>query len=62
MVDSGASMHMLSTKDLSSEEMDTLKRSRYPTVDMTVNGEVQTFEKHKNCSRSWLIRDCAVTR
>ena len=28
VVDSGASMHMLSKKDLSSDEMDTLRRSR----------------------------------
>ena len=45
MVDSGASMHMLSKKDLSSDEMDTLRRSRTPTTVVTANGEVQTNEE-----------------
>ena len=45
VVDSGASMHMLSKKDLSSDEMDTLRRSRNPTTVVTANGEVQTNEK-----------------
>ena len=30
VVDSGASMHMMSKKELSSEEIDTVKRSRTP--------------------------------
>ena len=37
-------MHMLSKKDLSSDEMNTLRRSRNPTTVMTGNGEVQTNE------------------
>ena len=41
VVDSGASMHILSKKDLSSDEIDTLRRSR--TV-VTANGEVKTNE------------------
>ena len=45
VVDSGASMHMLSKKDLSSAEMDTLQRSRIPTTVVTANGEVQTNEE-----------------
>ena len=45
VVDSGASMHMLSKKDLSSEEMDTLRRSRNPTTVVTANGGVQTHEE-----------------
>ena len=44
VVDSGASMHMLCKKDLSSDEMDTLRRSRNPTTVVTANGEVQTNE------------------
>ena len=44
-VDSGASMYMLSKKDLSSQELDTLRRSRNPTTVMTANGEVQTNEE-----------------
>ena len=45
VVDSGASMHMLSKKDLSSDEMGTLRRSRNPTTVVTANGEVQTNEE-----------------
>ena len=41
----GASMHMLSKKDLSSDEMDTLRRSRTPTTVVTADGEVQTNEE-----------------
>ena len=36
---------MLSKKDLSSEELETLRRSRTPTVVVTANGEVQTNEE-----------------
>ena len=42
--DSGASMHMMSKKELSSEEMGTGKRSRNPTV-WSANGEVHTHEE-----------------
>ena len=45
VVDSRASMHMLSKKDLSSAEIDTLWRSRIPTTVVTANGEVQTNEE-----------------
>ena len=45
LVDSGASIHMLSKKDLRSDEMDTLRRSRNPTTVVTANGEVQTNEE-----------------
>ena len=45
VVDSGASMHMLSKKDLSSDETDTLRRSRTPSTVVTANGEVQTNEE-----------------
>ena len=45
VVDSGASMHMLSKTDLSSEELETLWRSRNPTKVVTANGEVQTNEE-----------------
>ena len=40
VVDSGASMHMISKKDLSDAEMDTLTKSRSPTIVITANGEV----------------------
>ena len=45
VVDSGATMHMLSKKVLSSDELDTLGRSRDSTVVVTANGEVQTKEE-----------------
>ena len=45
VVDSGASMHMISKKDLSDDEMDTLTKSCSPTIVITANGEVQTHEE-----------------
>ena len=45
VVDSAASMHMLSKKGLSSEELETLRRSRNPTTVVTANGEVQADEE-----------------
>ena len=45
VVDSGASMHMISKKDLSDAEMDTLTKSCSPTIVKTANGEVQTHEE-----------------
>ena len=45
VVDSGASMHMISKKDLSNAEMDTLTKSCSPTTVITANGEVQTHEE-----------------
>ena len=45
VVDSGASMHMISKKDLSDAEMDTLTKSCCPTIVITANGEVQTHEE-----------------
>ena len=44
VVDSEASMHMLSKKDSSTDELDTLRRSRNPTTVVTANGEVETNE------------------
>ena len=38
-------MHTLSRKDLSSDEMETLRRSRPPTVVVTASGKVQTNEE-----------------
>ena len=45
MVDSGASMHMISRKDLNSAELETVKVSRIPITVVTANGEVQTHEE-----------------
>ena len=38
-------MHMISRKDLSDAEMDTLTKSCSPTIVITVNGEVQTHQE-----------------
>ena len=38
-------MHMISKKDLSDAEMDTLTKSSSPTTVITANGEVQTHEE-----------------
>ena len=45
VVDSGASMHMISKQNLSDAEMDTLTASKSPTTVITANGEVQTHEE-----------------
>ena len=45
VVDPGASMHMISKKDFSDAEMDTLTKSCSPTIVITANGEVQTHEE-----------------
>ena len=42
VVDSGASMHMVSEKDLNAAESETTRTSRSPTTVMTANGEVRT--------------------
>ena len=47
VVDSGASMHVISTKDVSDAEMDTLTKSCSPTIVITANGEVQTHKEAK---------------
>ena len=45
VVDSGASMHMVSRKDLNSAELGTVQVSKNPTVVITANGEVLTKEE-----------------
>ena len=54
VVDSGASMHMISKKDLSDAEMDTLTKSCSPTIVITANGEVQTQEEAIVMSKNWV--------
>ena len=49
VVDSGASMHMVSEKDLNSAELETMKTSRSPTTMMTANGEVRTNKEATIC-------------
>ena len=56
-------MHMLRVKDLSSDEVETPRRSRNLITVVTANGEVQTNEKaqvyvrvlaHKCCVQAFL--------
>ena len=42
-------MHMISKKDLSNAEMDTLTKSCSLTIVITANGEVQTHEEATVC-------------
>ena len=41
----GASMHMISKKDLNEAEMETMTKSCSPTIVITAIGEVQTHEE-----------------
>ena len=45
VVGSGASMHMISKKDLNSAVMDTLTMLCSPTIVITANGEVQSHQE-----------------
>ena len=45
VVDSGASMHKVSRKELNCAELETMRTSMSPTTVMTANGEVQTREE-----------------
>ena len=62
VVESGASMHMLSKKDSSSDEMDTLRRSKNPTTAVTANGEVQTNEEEQVHAHDHELFVSAITR
>ena len=55
VVDSGASMHMISKKDLNSAELETLTKSCSPTIVITANGEVQTHEEATVYVKEWCI-------
>ena len=45
VVDSGASLHMVSQRDLNSAELETMRISKNPTTVMTANGQVLTREE-----------------
>ena len=63
VVDSGASVHMLSKKDLSSGELETVWRSRNSTTVVTANGQsANKRESTSFCLQSCLLRDSANTR
>ena len=45
VVDSGASMHMVSRKDLNSDDLETVRASESPTTVVTASGEVLAKEE-----------------
>ena len=45
VVDSGASMHMMSKQEIRSDDMEIFRRSRNATVVLTTNREVHTCEE-----------------
>ena len=45
VVDSGASMYMVSKKDLNKAELETAKKSKNPTTVVIANGDVRTKEE-----------------
>ena len=55
VVDSGASMHMISRNDLNSAELETVTTSKSPTTVLTGNGEVQTHEEATVYVKEWDI-------
>ena len=63
VVDSGASVHMLSKKDRTSDEMDTLRRSRKPYDGSDRKwGSANKRGGTSVCSRSRSVRHSAITR
>ena len=48
IVDSGASLHMMSKSDLTPEEQETIRKSKDPSVIMTGNGTTHTTEEGGN--------------
>ena len=63
VVDSKASLRMLSRKDLNSAELDTVRVSRNPGTGITANGDVQTNEEANSVRlRSRLFRDSTNPR
>ena len=59
VVDSGASMHMVSKNDRNSAELETMRTSRRPTTVMTANGEVQTREEATENDKQ--LDDCNIS-
>ena len=60
VVDSGVPMHMMSENEKSSDELDTVRRSRHSTVVLTGNGEVHTREVVVKIKNLLMIRILGV--
>ena len=59
VVDSGASMRMVSERDLNSAELETMRTSRSPTTVMTANGKGANQRRSDGiCQTIGLIRHC----
>ena len=54
VVDSGASMHMLSRKELNPAELETVRVSKSPTMVVIANGEVEKKKKQQCMSQNWI--------
>ena len=54
VVDSGASMHMISKKDVSDVDMDTLTKSCSPTIVITANLKCKRKKRQLCMSRNWI--------
>ena len=54
VVDSGASMHMISKKDLKDAEMDTLTKSCSPTIVITAKKKCRRMKRQQCMSKNWL--------
>ena len=57
MVDSGASMHMLSRKDQNSAELETIQASRNPATVITANGKCKRVRKQQCTSTVQILGD-----
>ena len=54
VVDSGASMRMISNKDLNSAEMDTLTKSCSPTTVITAMEKCRRIKRQRCMSKNWI--------
>ena len=54
VVDSGASMHMISKKDLNSDELETLTTSRSPTTVTTAMEKCRRMKRPQCTSKNWI--------
>ena len=57
VVDSGASMHLVSREDLKLAELETVRISQNATTVVAANGEVQTLRSDSVCQRIGFICD-----
>ena len=62
IVDSGASMHMMSKMELTPEEMETIRVSRLPTTVITAIGSINTTEMASLRARFGHVRHCPTPR